>query len=605
MVRKLNENESTAEVRPLTSMRYDDVVRGENKGKLPFKGSEWRPFPRVIASKYGILKMKLEVSDFGGIVTPNGLVTAHPDIVEKWIGISGCASLRLYTDFRSEVSMHSSKDGPVLRLRNGRELSVKRIVAEAFIPNPLGKPCVAVLNNDPLDLRVSNLMWMTRSEIYNFRTKGTLPETNDDGKKKKDLTWGLLYDGRYDFASRILRLDVRLSEYNGVLNHISSHGFSGNAVDAARIYFFIKFWNNYGIRDFGNKELSVYAGVSGHTVGRSIDALIQSGILLYDNDLWKKRQGAYEYTALECSRIDVSGSISLSYLCRDARIDEMFVLYVKSLRSDVYTPEWKDEWNSLNYIHPAYYYESDYGILTYRYTSDPDNMLERIRESHFVANCVANLRKPFSYTESSGRAWPAFARSKREYRHGFEYEGSPLTELVDIHCSFYTIFVKLLDGLVPEDERLEFFDECFSGKLYDDCAAFLNKHKGRKDKDKVYTRDDAKEYMQAWRNDIDGKRSSKKVQEFMEKYPHVKAVIESWPTYRDKNGDTHKLIQRDCGTIETKLMSKLAFEIEDKYNVKCFLLHDAIYVSEKELKEKLPENIHDLINKWLRDNILK
>jgi hypothetical protein len=589
--------EVTPEVTPLTSLRYEDVVRGENKGKLPFKGSEWRPFPRAIARKYGILGKKLEVSDFGGIVTPKGLVTAHPAVVNKWIIASGLSSLRVYTDFNSEVSVHSKKDGPTLRLKNGSEISMKKIIAEAFVPNPMGKPCVAVLNNDPLDLRASNLMWMTRSEIYRFTTDGVLPQAP---LEKKDLTYGLPYGGRFDFASRILRLDVRLSEYNGVRDTLAAHGFQQQAVDAARIYFFIKFWNNFGIRDFSQKDLSVYSGVSGHTVDNAIKALIQIGLLLRDTNLWNEQQGAYEYTALECSRIDVSGSISLSYLCRDARIDEMLVLYIKSLRSDVYTPEWKEEWEGLNYMHPSYYYESNYGILTYRYMSDPDDMFERIRESHFVAKCVANLRKPFSYTESSGRAYPAFARSRREYRHGFEYEGSPLTELVDIHCSFYTLLVKLLKDTVPEDERVRFFDECFSGRLYDSCAEFINEKKRKK-----VSRDEVKEMMQAWRNDIHGKRSSKKVQEFMEKnYPNVKRVIDEWPTYKDRDGKIKKLLQRDCGTIETKLMSKLAFEIEGKYNVKCFLLHDAIYVSEKELKEKLPENIHDLINKWLRDNIL-
>lgn len=595
--------ESTAEtVKPLSSLRYEDVVLG-NKGKLPFKDCEWRPFPRSIASKHHLLNMKLEVSGFGAVVTRKGLVKAHPDVVSKWLEACDLSSLKLYTDFNSEVSIHSSKDGPVLRLRNGKEIQMKRIVAEAFIPNPMGKPCVACLNGDSFDLTVGNLMWMTRSEIYNFKTKGVIPCDMQD--KKKDLTWGLLYDGRYDFASRILRLEVRLSEYNGVSEHLNLHGFRNNAVDAARIYFFIKFWNNYGIHDFGVKELSVYTGVSGHTVDNAVDALIKSGLLLYDKSLWRKRQGAYEYTALECARIDISGSISLMYTCRDARIDEMFVLYVKSLRDDVFKPEWNPEWDGLHYEHPSYYYESDYGALTYRYVSDPDDMLERIKESHFVANCVANLKKPFTWTESSGRAWPAFARSRREYRHGFEYNGSPLTELVDIHCSFYTIFVKLLKDLVPEGERLDFFDECFSGKLYDNCAAFMNKNKGRKDKDKVYTRDDAKELMQAWRNDIDGKRSSKKVQEFMEKYPHIKAVIDKWPTYTDKDGEIHKLIQRDCGTIETKLMSKLASEIHNKYKVKCFLLHDAIYVSEKDKAENLPENINEEIHIWLRDNILK
>ena len=583
----------------LNEMNYDEIVLG-NKGKLPFTGCEWRPVPRPIAGKYQILSARLEVSDFGAVITPGGLVKAHPDVVDRWCKAAGMESLRLYTDFDTEISIHSSKDGPVLRLRNGREISLKKIVAEAFIPNPMGKPCVAVLNKDPLDLRVSNLMWMTRSEIYNFKTKGVVPCDNRDSGKK-DLTWGLYYGGRYDFASRILRLEVGLGEYNGMLNHLTSRGCGDRAVESAKAYFFIRFWNNYGIRDFSGQDLAVHNGVSEKTVDKAVDSLIKLELLNYDKDLWKKRQGSYEYTANDCPFVDMSGTISIAYPCLNTRVDEMMVLYIKSLRDNVYRPEWNPEWDGLHYEHPSYYYESDYGSLTYRYVTADEDMLGRIKESYFVAKCVSNLMKPFPYTETSGRAWPAFARSNKEYRRGFELNGSPLTELVDIHCSFYTIFVKLLKDLVPEGERLDFFDECFSGKLYDNCAAFINKGK----RGKKFTRDDAKELMQTWRNDIDGTKSHVKVQKFMEKYPHIKVVIDKWPTYKDKKGEFHKLLQKDCGTIETRLISNLASEIHNKYKVKCFLLHDAIYVSEKDKAEKLPENINEEIHIWLRDNILK
>lgn len=46
---------------------------------------------------------------------------------------------------------------------------VHRLVAEAFIPNPDGKPEVAHINGNPADNRASNLRWSTRVENNNDR----------------------------------------------------------------------------------------------------------------------------------------------------------------------------------------------------------------------------------------------------------------------------------------------------------------------------------------------------------------------------------------------------------------------------------------------------
>jgi hypothetical protein len=48
--------------------------------------------------------------------------------------------------------------------RVGKSLSVHRLVAEAFIPNPDNKPCVNHINSDVSDARAVNLEWCTHKE---------------------------------------------------------------------------------------------------------------------------------------------------------------------------------------------------------------------------------------------------------------------------------------------------------------------------------------------------------------------------------------------------------------------------------------------------------
>ena len=592
----------------VNTMDFDSEIGSEivlgNKAYLPFPGAQWRPIPASIAKEYHITKLHLQVSDFGAVCTPKGLVKAHPMMVEHLMKHTDVVSLQAYTDFDSAVSIckYSKTGEPVLRiLKNGKEINLKRIVAEAFVPNPNGKPCITCLNGDGFDVSAGNLMWMTRAEKYRFTVDGVLPDIMPE---KKNLMFGIP-GAVFDYATRTLRIDnIPLSEYNAVTQRINAAGRPDKAPDCAKIYFLIKYWSEYGICDFSRQDLSQHIGIGMKTACDDVDLLIKSDLLTYDKELWSKRKGAYEYFINPPQPVDMNGSIYLVYPCKGTALDETFVELVKSLRDDVYTPEYRDEWDNIAYLtdmHPSYYYESRYGDLTYRYTTDKNDITGRIRECRFVTRCVSKMKKPFSYTEISGRAYPAFAMSDKEYRHGFEFEGSPLTELVDIHCSFYTLLTSLLAGKVPEEERKAYFKRCITGKLYDDCMKYVNK--GRQ-KEKL-TRDKVKDIMQAWRNDVTGASSSKKVQEFMEiNYPNIKRVIDDWPTYTDNDGKAHKLLQRDCGTFETRIMSKLAHELTDKYNVSCFLLHDAIYVSEKEVAEKLPANIQKLIIKWLETNLL-
>lgn len=46
----------------------------------------------------------------------------------------------------------------------GRKYSIHRLLAQAFIPNPLNKPQVNHINGKPSDNSLSNLEWVTQSE---------------------------------------------------------------------------------------------------------------------------------------------------------------------------------------------------------------------------------------------------------------------------------------------------------------------------------------------------------------------------------------------------------------------------------------------------------
>ena len=70
----------------------------------------------------------------------------------------------------------SNKGYPVVKLRNGnvgfsKTVSVHRTVADAFVPNPMGKPNVNHIDNTKTNNRPANLQWCTQAENLEHMTR--------------------------------------------------------------------------------------------------------------------------------------------------------------------------------------------------------------------------------------------------------------------------------------------------------------------------------------------------------------------------------------------------------------------------------------------------
>jgi hypothetical protein len=94
--------------------------------------------------------------------------------------------------------------------KNGKakNYSINRLVALAFIDNPLNKKCVDHINNDPQNNHVSNLRWATNSE----NQKNKKVQSNNKLNVK-----GCSYDvKRKKFRARIVidGIDIHLGYFN-------------------------------------------------------------------------------------------------------------------------------------------------------------------------------------------------------------------------------------------------------------------------------------------------------------------------------------------------------------------------------------------------------
>lgn len=108
--------------------------------------------------------------------------------MEEWKDISGYEGLYRINQLGDVLNCKTNKimavstnnSGGYKRIKltgNGKRLafSIHRLIAQAFIPNPDGKPCIDHINTVRTDNRIENLRWVTYSEnLMNPLTRGNL-----------------------------------------------------------------------------------------------------------------------------------------------------------------------------------------------------------------------------------------------------------------------------------------------------------------------------------------------------------------------------------------------------------------------------------------------
>lgn len=356
------------------------------------------------------------------------------------------------------------------------------------------------------------------------------------------------------------------------------------------------------MREFPGEEMAEILETNTSCLAYTSKLLEASGLCIVDKQKhfqnkysMHKGSGYYEWTALMPASFTSSSESDdhFDYFIDGTMFGGMFEKYLECEGLDEYIPEKQPGWGRLG----KWVYESPYYDLTYRFSGT--TFKSRLYECWWVHIAASKFGVPPVY---KNRLYNGFHYMPSVLRKNIYYKGDSITELFDLHCSFYTISAGVILEKFPDVDRQaveRFYWDCVMGNLYDKCSEYIHA-----------PREVAKEKLQGWRNLTNrGAAHSPKynyvqVSEFMERtYPEIADIYYEWPLYENERGEKKKALQRDLSDYETRLMSKLAFEIENKYNVKCLLLHDAIYVSVKD-KEKMPADIEKRIFNWFENNIL-
>ena len=173
------------------------------------------------------------------------------DIDENWKRVEGYPHYFISDTGRVQREEFYSDDGRLLRAMNVttsmstggyirltvrnessdsiKNVSVHRLVAQAFIPNPENKPQVNHLDEDKTNNHVWNLEWATSEENVNYGTRTARATQSAINNPKRDY----IELGK-KFAKPIYSIDLdgNKVKYYGVIEASRQTGLSANTVSA-------------------------------------------------------------------------------------------------------------------------------------------------------------------------------------------------------------------------------------------------------------------------------------------------------------------------------------------------------------------------------------
>lgn len=108
-------------------------------------------------------------------------------------------------------------------LHRSQQISVHRLVAQAFIPNPKNKPCINHKDNNPSNNSVENLEWCTYSENSQHRKKtGRQSSRKGENNGNAKLNWNIVKNIRHDYFDNCLKKVDLARKHNISKSTISS-----------------------------------------------------------------------------------------------------------------------------------------------------------------------------------------------------------------------------------------------------------------------------------------------------------------------------------------------------------------------------------------------
>lgn len=194
-------------------------------------------------------------------------------------------------------------------------------------------------------------------------------------------------------------------------------------------------------------------------------------------------------------------------------------------------------------------------------------------------------------TFGSGRIFHAFHFTNRDFRKKLKYKSSPIVEVMDIHCAYFTFFIHIFRTIpsIDKDELKRYEELVRNGFIYEDAMEFIH----------CDDRDAMKHMLNSYKA-LPPRRMGKRPENsyFKEKFPTIHKCLAHYPTYINKNGKEVKAIQKDATFIEAVIISEVCFELLG-LGVTPFSLHDAIYLNQKDIN-KLKEMDNDIYSIFWR-----